>query len=145
MLNGRRLAALYARLALGSAFLSAVAARFGLWDRRPHPFAQFVTYTGEILSFLPRATIPFCAVAATVFESTLGVLLFAGFRLRWTASASAVLLALSALSMAISLGSTGVLEAAPPIPVAGPVPPTRPPVIAVLAACHFLMMSMGES
>ena len=109
-MSGRRLAALYARLALGSAFLSAVAARFGLWDRRPHPFAQFVTYTGEILSFLPGATIPFCAVAATVLEGTLGLLLLAGVRLRWTASASAVLLALFAISMAISLGPKAPLD-----------------------------------
>lgn len=108
--RGRRLAAVYARLALGSAFLSAVAARFGLWDGRPAPFAEFVRYTGETLEFLPAFTIPFFAVAATVAETTLGVLLIAGVRLRWTALASAVLLALFAVSMAVSFGPKSPLD-----------------------------------
>ncbi len=101
----------YARLALGSAFLSAVAARFGLWDGRPEPFAGFVAYTGEVLSFLPRPVIPACAVAATVAETTLGVLLVVGFRLRETAAASAVLLAVFGVSMAISGGIKSPLDA----------------------------------
>ena len=63
----KRLAVVYARLALGCAFLSAVAARFGLWhDRGPHPFAQFIRYTGEVNSFFPAVTYPFLAVAATI-------------------------------------------------------------------------------
>jgi hypothetical protein len=38
---------LYARIALGAAFLSAVAGRFGLWQRRPgmKHFADFIQYT----------------------------------------------------------------------------------------------------
>ena len=106
-----RLAALYARLALGSAFLSAVAARFGLWDARPRPFADFVGYTGEVLSFLPPPAIPFFAVAATVAETTLGILLIAGIGRRWTASASAVLLVVFAISMTISFGVKSPLDA----------------------------------
>lgn len=105
-----RLAALYARLALASAFLSAVAARCGLWDDRPRPFAQFVSYTGDVLSFLPRAAIPFCAAGSTVAESVLGVLLLVGFRLRCTARASAVLLAAFAASMALSFGPKSPLD-----------------------------------
>jgi uncharacterized membrane protein YphA (DoxX/SURF4 family) len=99
-----RLASLYGRLALGSAFLSAVAGRFGLWDKRSHPFAEFTRYTGEVLSFMPRFTIPFLAAASTVAETVLGLLLIAGIRLRWTAPASALLLAVFAISMAISFG-----------------------------------------
>jgi uncharacterized membrane protein YphA (DoxX/SURF4 family) len=109
--TAHRLATAYARLALGSAFLSAVAARFGLWDGRPHPFAQFVDYTGEVLSFLPRFTIPFLAVAATVAETTLGIFLIAGICLRGTARASAGLLAVFAISMAISFGIKSPLDA----------------------------------
>lgn len=100
-----RFAPLYARLALGTAFLSAVAARFGLWgDGRPHPFAGFIRYTAEVNSFLPASFAPFLAVAATIAETTLAILLIAGFKLRWTGIAAAILLALFAIAMSISGG-----------------------------------------
>ncbi|HEX7678806.1 MAG TPA: hypothetical protein VF713_11825 [Thermoanaerobaculia bacterium] len=107
----KRFAMLYARIALGSAFLSAVAARFGLWgDRGPHPFAQFIRYTGEVNSFLPSVTYPFIAVAATIAETTLGLALIAGFRLRWTSLAGAGLLAIFGIAMAISGGIKSPLD-----------------------------------
>lgn len=106
-----RFAILYARVALGAAFLSAVAARFGWWfDRGPHPFAQFIRYTGEVNSFLPAATYPALAVAATIAETTLGVMLIAGVRVRWTAMASAILLAVFGAAMAISFGVKSPLD-----------------------------------
>lgn len=105
-----RFAILYARFALAAAFLSAMAGRFGLWDRRPHPFAQFIKYTGEVLSFLPPPTYPFFAVAATIAETTLAIALLAGFRLRWTGIASAVLLAMFGTSMGISFGPESPLD-----------------------------------
>lgn len=101
----------YARVALGCGFLSAVAARFGLWhDRGPGAFAQFVAYTGQVLSFLPHFTIPFLAVASTMAETILGLALIAGFKLRWTGLASAVLLALFGTAMAISFGIKSPLD-----------------------------------
>ena len=103
-------AALYARLALGAAFLSAVAARLGLWDLRPQPFREFIGYTGEVLSFVPSAAILFCAVAATVAETTLGLLLIAGVARRRTALASAALLATFGVGMAISFGIKSPLD-----------------------------------
>jgi len=110
-MSTKRFAIVYARLALGCAFLSAVAARFGLWhDRGPHPFAEFIRYTGEVNSFLPAAMYPFLAVAATIAETTLGIALIAGFRLRWTALASAVLLAIFGTAMAISGGIKSPLD-----------------------------------
>jgi putative oxidoreductase len=96
----------YARLALGTAFLSAVAGRFGLWDRTidlKH-FAHFIQYAGEVNSFLPRSVIPFVAWAATVAETSLGVLLIVGLWPRWVALCSAALLATFATAMAISFG-----------------------------------------
>ena len=104
-------AALYARIALGAAFLSAVAARFGLWhDRGPHPFAQFIRYTAEVNSFLPASFAPFLAVAATIAEATLGILLIAGVKPRWTGIAAAILLALFAIAMSISGGIKSALD-----------------------------------
>jgi uncharacterized membrane protein YphA (DoxX/SURF4 family) len=100
-----RFAAAYARIALGAAFLSAVAARFGLWrDRGGDSFAQFVRYTGQVNSFMPAFTIPFLAIAATIAETALGVALIAGFKLRWTAFGAAILLAIFGTAMAISFG-----------------------------------------
>jgi putative oxidoreductase len=97
---------LYARLALGAAFLSAVASRFGLWDKTldlKH-FANFVQYAGEVNSFMPTGAIPFVAWAATVAETSLGILLMLGLWPRWIALASAILLALFGTAMAISFG-----------------------------------------
>jgi uncharacterized membrane protein YphA (DoxX/SURF4 family) len=110
-MNAERAATLYARVAIGCAFLSAVAARLGLWDHRPHPFAQFIQYTGEVNSFLPAAIYPALAVGATIAETTLGIALIAGLRLRWSALASAILLALFGTAMAISFGVKSPLDA----------------------------------
>jgi putative oxidoreductase len=103
---------IFARLALGAAFLSGIASRFGWWGRGVGygSWANFVRYTGEVNAFMPRATIPFLAVAATVSELVLGVLLVAGIRLRMTALASAALLAVFGIAMAISFGPKEPLD-----------------------------------
>jgi len=105
-LNCERAGILYARIALGAAFLSAVASRFGLWDRTldlKH-FLNFIEYAAEVNSFLPRTIIPWVAVLATVCETSLGILLIMGLWPRWVSLASAVLLALFGTAMAISFG-----------------------------------------
>jgi uncharacterized membrane protein YphA (DoxX/SURF4 family) len=97
---------LYARIALGTAFLSAVASRLGLWDKTldlKH-FTSFIHYTTQVLSFVPANLVPLFAVAATVAETILGILLILGFFLRWVSLASAILLAMFGTAMAISLG-----------------------------------------
>jgi len=101
-----RAGVLYARVALGAAFLSAVASRFGLWGKTldlKH-FANFIEYTSEVNSFLPRATIPYVAAVATVCETALGTLLILGLWPRWVSLASAALLAMFGTAMAISFG-----------------------------------------
>src|SRR5919199_1344357 len=100
-------AALYARLALGAAFLSSVADRFGLWGERRNSwknFAGFERYTAQVNSFMPAATIPFLAWAATAAELTFGIALVVGFRVRWAALGSALLLTLFGAAMAASFG-----------------------------------------
>lgn len=60
-INWERAGILYTRIAVGAAFLSAVASRFGLWDRTldlKH-FANFIAYAAEANSFLPIAVIPY--------------------------------------------------------------------------------------
>lgn len=98
----------YARLALGAAFLSAVASRFGLWGH--NDFASFERYTAEVNAFMPAATIPFLARAATVLELSIGVGLVVGAYLRWFALAASGLLLLFGTAMAISFGPKEPLD-----------------------------------
>src|SRR5437899_604125 len=58
-LNWERLGIIYARIALGAAFLSGIASRFGLYGKNVGygNFANFVRYTAEVNSFMPASTI----------------------------------------------------------------------------------------
>lgn len=103
---------LYARIALGAAFLSAVADRFGFWGKYGGwgNFANFTHYTAQVNSFMPAVTIPFLAWTATVSETFFGIALIAGLWPRWIALGSAILLALFGTAMAISLGVKSPLD-----------------------------------
>src|ERR1700722_3587047 len=107
-----RVATLYARIALGAAFLSAVADRFGLWGKYGGwgNFATFTTYTAQVNSFMPAFIIPFLAWAATVAELSLGIGLILGFWPRWVAFSAAILLFLFGTAMAISFGIKSPLD-----------------------------------
>lgn len=109
-MSGRALpwAILYARLALAAAFLSAVGSRLGLWGN--NDFDAFVRYTAEVNAFLPASLAPVLARGATVAETTLGLALLAGVRLRWVALASAGLLAVFGTAMGISFGPKSPLD-----------------------------------
>ena len=98
-LNWERVGILYARIALGAAFLSGIASRFGLYGKNVGygNFANFVKYTAEVHSFMPAFTIPFLAWSATAAELVLGIALILGVWPRWVALGSAALLALFAL------------------------------------------------
>ena len=100
----------YLRIGLGTAFLSAVADRFGLWGPPGSKFAgwgdwaHFLQYCAQVNSFLPTAIVPALAWIATVAEIVFGVALIAGYRLRDAAYGSAVLLTFFGLAMTITLG-----------------------------------------
>ncbi len=107
-----RLAILYARIALGAAFLSAVADRFGLWGKYGGwgNFANFTHYTAQVNSFMPVFMIPFLAWAATAAELSLGIALILGIWPRWVAFGAATLLFLFGTAMAISFGVKSPLD-----------------------------------
>jgi putative oxidoreductase len=108
-----RLGILYARIALGAAFLSGIADRFGLyWGRNVGygDFAGFLRYTAKVNSFIPPATIPFLGWAATAAELFFGIALIVGIWPRWVAIGSAVLLVLFGIAMAISFGIKSPLD-----------------------------------
>jgi uncharacterized membrane protein YphA (DoxX/SURF4 family) len=111
--QAKRLAILYARVALGIGFLSGVADRFGLWRGRNVGYGNFdgfVRFTAKVNSFMPASSIPFLAWAATAAELVLGILLLLGLWPRWTGLASAVLLILFGTAMAISFGAKSPLD-----------------------------------
>src|SRR5437667_4065932 len=105
--------ALCARIALGAAFLSGIADRFGLYRGRNvgyGDFAGFVRYTAKVNSFMPPSTIPFLAWAATIAEFFFGITLILGIWRVWVALGSAVLLILFGTAMAISFGIKSPLD-----------------------------------
>lgn len=109
----KRWAILYLRLALGAAFLSGIADRFGLYRGRNvgyGNFAGFMKYTAQVNSFMPASTIPFLAWAATAAELGFGLALILGVWPRWVALGSAILLALFGIAMAISFGIKSPLD-----------------------------------
>ena len=106
----------FLRLALGIAFLSAVADRFGLWGAYGQPnvawgnYARFVDYTAKLNWFLPATMIPALAIVATAAETLFGLLLVLGWKTRITALLSGVLLLTFALTMTIALGVKAPLD-----------------------------------
>ena len=102
-----RMGILYARFTLGAAFLSGIADRFGLYRGRNVGYGNFdgfMQYTAKVNSFMPPATIPFLAWAATAAELFFGIALILGIWPRWVAIGSAILLVLFGIAMAISFG-----------------------------------------
>jgi hypothetical protein len=121
--KGEAFAIFYARIAVGAAFLSAVASRFGLWHGEPGMKLSpgFLQRTAELNFFMPASTIPLLAWSATIVEITLGLALIASGVLclastqrpqwpRWIALGSAVLLALFGTTMAITAGIKSPLD-----------------------------------
>ena len=92
------------RTALASGFLSAVASRLGLWGNRSSGWHNFLHYTAQVNSFLPKHFIPFVAVTSSVLETGLGVLLFIGLQTTYAAFGASLLTLLFALAMTYSFG-----------------------------------------
>lgn len=113
----RMAAVLFARLALGTAFLSAVADRLGFWGPPGATnvawgdMVRFLAYAGKLNWFVPPALVPAVGWTATALEVVLGVLLIAGVRLAVTASAAGLLLASFALAMTFSTGVKTAFDA----------------------------------
>jgi hypothetical protein len=105
-----RLSCIFLRIALASAFLVAIADRFGVigpygsrsvsWGNWKH-FAQYVAVLNW---FLPRPLIPFVAATETGVEALLGIWLLTGIWPTVAAWASAALLFSFAITMSIAQG-----------------------------------------
>src|SRR5438094_1015521 len=105
-----RWAALCARIALGAAFLSGIADRFGLYRGRNvgyGDFAGFVRYTAKVNSFMPPSAIPFLAWAATITEFFFGIALILVIWRVWVALVGVVLLSLLGTVVAVACVCSG--------------------------------------
>jgi uncharacterized membrane protein YphA (DoxX/SURF4 family) len=109
--------ALFARLALAAGFLSAVFDRFGVWGPSGAPgvawgdFATFTAYAAKINPWAPAALMAAIAWTATLAEVALALLLLAGYKTRWAALGSGVLLLLFALGMTAGTGVKSAFDA----------------------------------
>lgn len=112
-----RSAALFLRLALATAFLSAVADRLGLWGPPGAPgvawgaFDPFLAYAGSLVPLLPEGGVLVLGWLVTIAEVVLGVALLLGLRVREAAAASGVLLLGFALGMIVGDGAKAPFDA----------------------------------
>jgi len=96
------------RLVIALSFLLPVADRMGLLGGPGTPgvtwgdFAHFITYTGQVNAFMPRAAIPTLAVLATIAEAILCLTMLLGIYTRASAIGSGALLFTYATAMTIS-------------------------------------------
>ena len=104
---------IFLRFALASAFLSAVADRFGLWSKHLSSWGNwdtFVDYTSTINPWFAKDWVPYLSMVATGLEVIFAICLIIGFRLKLFAQLSGVLLLLFALAMTFSTGVKGPLD-----------------------------------
>jgi len=115
-INQPQVMILYLRLALGFAFLSAVADRFGLWGlpgENNVAWGDFKTFEAYVLYLNPYLSGLFASMLSWVVTSAeiiLGILLILGIKLKQTSFISAVLLLIFALTMSIIMGVKAPLD-----------------------------------
>lgn len=108
-----KLIKLFLRLAISIGFLSAVADRFGLWSSEVSVWGNwenFLSYTQLINPWIPSSWIPAVGTLATAAEIVFAIFLLLGFKTKFFATWSGILLLLFALSMTFSTGIKGAFD-----------------------------------
>lgn len=98
---------LFLRLAIAFSFLSAVADRYGFWNKEVTVWGNwdaFLKYTEVINPWFPSAMIPLLGSLATIAEIIFAFCLLIGLKTEFFAKLSGILLLLFALSMTFSIG-----------------------------------------
>lgn len=109
----KRIIKVFLRLAIASAFLSAVADRFGIWGKSVSvwgTWGNFVDYTRLINPWIPDSLIPLTAIVATSAEIAFAFFLLVGLKTELFARLSGFLLLVFALSMTMSTGIKGAFD-----------------------------------
>ena len=105
---------LYLRISLGVGFLSACADRFGFWAQQYSAWGDwnhFIQYTATLNPWFPHSFIQPLGIIATSAEIIFGLALIVGFKLKWVAPLSGLLLLVFAVSMTFSTGIKTALDA----------------------------------
>ncbi|MCF3110284.1 DoxX family protein [Niabella sp. CC-SYL272] len=106
----QEIAAILLRLCLAAGFLSAVASRLGYWGHHSSGWSNFIIYTEQVNSFVPKRAAGLIAVVSTITETTLGLLLIFGYKTRYAAIATALLTLAFAIAMSWSFGIKEALD-----------------------------------
>ena len=112
----RNATAWFVRIALAVAFISAVADRLGLWGQPGAVnvawggWGPFLDYVAVLNPWAPSALIPALGGIATAAEVVLAVGLLIGWKLRWFALGSGLLLVAFAGAMTFSMGIKAPLD-----------------------------------
>ena len=104
MENYQNIATLLLRFGLSFGFLSAVASRLSLLGAKSSGWKSFIDYTAQVNSFAPKSIIPSMAIASTILETVLAVMLLVGFKTNYAALGAAILTLLFAIAMSYSFG-----------------------------------------
>lgn len=110
----KRIIKLFLRLAISMGFLSAVADRFGIWNKEVSVWGNwknFLAYTKLINPWFPDSFISLIGILATGAETVLAIFLLIGFKTEQSAKLSGVLLLIFALSMTFSTGIKSAFDA----------------------------------
>ncbi|MCG6154822.1 DoxX family protein [Rubinisphaera margarita] len=111
-----RAAEWFLRLALAASYLSAVADRFGMWGDPGSPgvawgaWPPFMEYVSLLNGFAPAAMHPFLGITATVAEIVIAIGLVIGWKLRFFALSSGILLLVFAITMTLAAGVKSPLD-----------------------------------
>lgn len=104
---GKKWVKIFLRISISLGFLSAVADRFGMWNKEVSVWGDwdsFLQYTALLNPWLPPSVIPTIAILATAAEIVFAGCLLAGFKTALFAKLSGLLLLIFALSMTFSTG-----------------------------------------
>jgi len=104
---------LFLRLVIASGFLSAVADRFGIWNKEVSVWGNwnsFLEYTELINPWFPTSTIAAIGIIATTAEVIFALCLIVGFKTELFAKLSGFILLLFTLAMTFSTGIKGAFD-----------------------------------
>ena len=108
-----KLIKLFLRLALAAGFLSAVADRFGFWNREVSVWGNwenFIAYTGSLIPIFPQSLVTIAGWLSTILEIVFGICLTIGYKISLFAKLSGWLLLIFAIAMAFSRGIKAPLD-----------------------------------